>query len=367
MCAGLAIASCVKEANTVDSTLPERGHGKPRLEAPALFASIPADTPYLFGSFEALPLDYLAKFTPMVAPAFEKLEAQVRNEAPKDQKQRLALAFFDEVGGKLNVAGLESLGLSTKPRFALYGIGVLPMVMRVEINDGQRVLATIDRIFKRAGGSVPPATPIGNRSYWRFDVEAYSIIIAVNPKELVLAAGPRAPVTAALPLIVGTEKPAANLADGQPLRELMERNHYKPYALGFADSKELGVGLAKLLGVDVTSACAKQIETVAARMPSASFGNTELSAGRSEGELVVELAPDLAAELEAAKTEIPALGDVVSGNPIIAVAAGVDLGRAQVLGQQLGAALLRLGDACGSPALSAAATSLSSALSGTLP
>lgn len=367
ICAGLALAGCVKEASNVDRTVPDRAHRKPRLEAPALFAYVPADTPYLVGSFEAMPLDYLARWKPAMAPYFAKVESQVRNGPHDNQAQRLALAFFDELDGKWNVAGLESVGLSTKPRFAFYGLGVLPAVLRVEIGDGPRVLATIDRIVKRAGATLPPPTPLGDRHYWRVDVEAYSAVISINVKELVLAVGPRDRVTALLPVIVGTEKPAANLADGQPLRELMDRFSYKPYVLGVADSRQLGLGIAKFAGVDVTSACAKEIEYVASRAPSIWFGNTELSAARSTGEFVVELAPDLEAEIEAAKTEIPALSDLLSGTPIFAVAAGVDLGRAQVLGQELGAVLLRLGDACGSPSLSEAATTMSNKLSGHLP
>src|SRR5665647_3000204 len=51
------------------------------LSAPALLASVPADTPYLITAFEAIPLEYYAKLKQAIGPAMVRTVDQLRSLA----------------------------------------------------------------------------------------------------------------------------------------------------------------------------------------------------------------------------------------------------------------------------------------------
>jgi hypothetical protein len=102
-------------------------------------------------------------------------------------------------------------------------------------------------------------------------------------------------------------------------------------------------------------------------VPRLVFSYTELSATRSAGGMVVELAPEVAADLRALRVEIPGLGAALSGQPAIAFSLGLDLARAQKVAAAAAERVKQLGIACGLVPLASGAGSFQDAVASPLP
>jgi hypothetical protein len=350
----VALAACTKQGAGDATGLPadvklQAAQGGPSGPAvPALFASIPADTPYLMASVEPVSPGLWAKLEQAFKPVIDMVAAKSQEERGKN---KLFDAVLTEMAGKWTAAGLESLGLSAQPRFVMYGLGLQPFVARVAIKDGKTVRATFERIAARAGERLPPATIRGGRSYWQnTGKDGTSIVISIGDRELVAAVGKARDVEAKLDLILGLQKPARNMADGALIKQLMAGHGLGGQMIGFADTRQLASkALEAVSGLPgpPSPACTGEIDRLSAKLPRLVVGYSELSGSRIAGSFVVEMAPDLLAELRALKTELPGLGAVMSGHPIMAFAAALDLARAQELGVAAAANLRQLGAACG--------------------
>jgi hypothetical protein len=339
-----------------------------RLQAPALFAHIPADAPYVLASFEAVSLDYYAKVKRATAPALARSVAQLRALGADTGLERWLDAVTDELAGKWTARGLESLGLSARPRFALYGHGALPVVARLEIKDGKALLATIERIAHRAGAALPPLENRHGREFWRIELpDDAGAIVAIADDQLVAAFGPRHAIAAALPQILGAERPARSMADGAELKQVIARHRLGPVMVGFADSKRLAHALLALAEDTPPAACLAEIDRLAARVPRLAFGYAELTDKRFSGAAVLELAPPLVEELKALRTAVPGLGAALAGEPLFAMGGGLDLERGKAAGHAVAAVLRDLGRGCEAEDLIDAARELREGLAEGLP
>src|SRR5262249_36509105 len=137
-------------------------------------------------------------------------------------KNKMWDAVLSEMAGKWSEAGLESLGFSAQPRFAVYGLGLQPVVARVAIKDGKAVRATFERIAAKAGEPLSPPRTRGGRSYWQVaGKDGMGFVVSIADGELVAAIGKPRDIEAKLDLILGLQKPAKNMADGALVRQLM--------------------------------------------------------------------------------------------------------------------------------------------------
>ena len=312
---------------------------------PALFASIPADTPYLVASLEAAPPELWEKMKQSFKPMIDIVAAKWQEQRGKGA---VSAAVLSEMAGKWSDAGLESLGFSAQPRFAIYGLGLQPVVIRMAIKDGKAVRATIERIAAKAGAQLPPARTRGGRSYWQdTGRDGTGIVVSIDDRELIAAVGKPRDIEAKLDLILGLQKPARNMADGALVQQLMARHGFRGQLIGFADTRQLAGKAIEAVGATPSPACAGELDRLSAKLPRLVIGYSELSGSRIAGSLVVEMSPDLVAEMRALKTEVPGLGAAMSGHPIMAFAAGVNIIRAQQLGIAAAASLRQLGEACG--------------------
>ena len=158
------------------------------LVAPTLFEHIPVDTPYVFASFEPIPPEYWHHTFAQLGPAVQDVLRRVASD--NSGPSPAARALFSELGADLSAAGLERLGLSPSPRFAIYGLGPMPVV-RLEISDAARLTATIERIGARVGAGFERRAASG-RTYWVVDepmASDHRPLVAVF--ELAPAAGTR--------------------------------------------------------------------------------------------------------------------------------------------------------------------------------
>jgi hypothetical protein len=365
----LALAACKKEGELPPGFGP-RGPAVDvdKLQAPALFAHIPADTPYVLASFEAVSLDYYAKMKRAIGPALLRSVDQLRSLTQGSELERWIDAVTDELAGKLSAKGLASLGISAQPRFAIYGHGALPMVARIEIKDGKALLATIERIAQRAGAKLPPLENRHGREFWRIELPGDNgAIVAIADDQLVAAFGPRHTIAAVLPQILGVEKPSRNMAGGDELKRLIAKHRLGPLMIGFADSKRLASAVLALTEHTPPAACTAEIERLTAQVPRFVFGYTELTEKRFSGAAILELAQPLVEELKALRTEVPGLAAALDGDPMLAMGGGIDLARGKTAGKAMAAALRDLGQACEVQPLIRAARDLREGLSEPLP
>ncbi len=343
----------------------------PRPAPPALFASIPADTPYVIASFEAVPLDVLAMyrdaFGAVLRGALESDDdeddeddeddddedggggGEAEDPAGDDDFDRLVAALFAELDGKWTAAGMESLGFSATPRFAIYGLGLYPVV-RLEIRDGKRLLATIDRIARRAQLSLPQPETQGGRTFWQIVEGEHAVVIAITADQLVLAYASPAELEASLPLVLGTRHPARNMADGAALAGARAKHRLGGHAIALVDTRQLASRL--VTAAQPAPACTAAVDRLAARVPRL-VGGYAIGPVEHEVAMVLELAPDLLGELRALRVELPAVAEAAADRPLLMMAGGIDLPRAQTLAVSAAEAIGRVAAVCGAPSESA--------------
>ena len=206
-----------------------------KLAAPPLFAYIPADSPYVIASFEPLPASYWQRWQPMAQMVLSSIPTPPPSDDPP---VKFALALLRDLRADFSEGGIRKLfGIDSKSRFAIYGVGLLP-VFRMELADSKALLATIERLQAESGLALPTAT-IGGKSYWRFGDARGVVLAAVIDDQLVVSGGPTPMVDKILPLILGSEKPAASMADGGALKAVAARHGFAGFMIGVVDSANL--------------------------------------------------------------------------------------------------------------------------------
>src|ERR1043166_7488540 len=212
----VSLAGCKKggggdAAGLPADMLPRPAKGDPaKLVMPPLFASVPADTPYLIAGADALPPEFTARLERLAQPLIG-LAARGLDEARAESP--VVGAILSEMSGKWNAAGLASLGFSTDPRFAIYGLGLQPIGLRMTVKDHKAVQATIERIAAKAGKELPAMAVKDGRSYWQYDAGDDRVVISPADNQRILAVGKPADVDAKLGLILGSKRPAQSMAD----------------------------------------------------------------------------------------------------------------------------------------------------------
>jgi hypothetical protein len=175
------LAACSKEEEAATSA------GPGDVVRNSLLSYVPVATPYLGGNLAPTPNDiidsFLKRLEPVAATAHAQLEelkakSQANPEAV-DQASRLGLAVLQELDGKLNRAGLESLGLDLQGQHVFYGVGIFPTA-RVELGDAQALKATVQRVLDTAGITAPQKEFQGLQ-YWQVSAEPGPDEPAVSP------------------------------------------------------------------------------------------------------------------------------------------------------------------------------------------
>jgi len=347
----VSLGACKKEGGAGDTAdlpaemKPHPAQGDPsKLAMPAVMAHVPADTPYLLAGLDTIPPEFYAKLQQMLAPMADFVGDQWRTQR---SDSKLLASVLSELDGKWNQAGLESLGFSVQPRFALYGLGLAPMVIRMAVKDHKVVQATIERIAARAGEELPAMVSKDGHNYWQHTSDdGTSFVIALADNQAIFAIGKAAAVDAKLGLILGIDKPTHSMADGAQVKQLMARHGFGGQLIGFADTRQIASKALEAAGAAPSPACSAEIDRLSAKLPRLVFGYGELSPTKISGGMVVELSPDAVAALRSLKVEISGLATALSGHPLFVMAGGVDLAKAQQLGVAIAGNLKQLGAAC---------------------
>ncbi|MCW5809214.1 MAG: hypothetical protein KIT31_43070 [Deltaproteobacteria bacterium] len=292
-------------------------------------AWVPARSPIVVASLEPVPFDVVDVHADVIAPLFE-----VRREGG-DFTQLLAA-----LRAEWSREGIAALGLSPAPRFAFYLVDAVPVV-RIEVRDAARAERHIGELAERTRGR---RETLRGRTYWRYAApQAQERIVAVHDGQVVIAWGPRDQVEAAIVRILGAVRPSRAM----PVEELaaVRRGYRLGPIVGVVDVQRLLVARASRVTVPLLPECTDAIARVAARVPRI-VGTYELAAKRRSLSLVVETAPDLAAEVRAAQVAFPPLVAELAERRFFTLGAAADVPRAHALARAALAALDRVATAC---------------------
>src|SRR5262249_47731958 len=142
-----------------------------------------------------------------------------------------------------------------------------PAVMRIAVKDDKAVKATIERIAAKAGKDLPAIASKDGRSYWQVAKDGTTGVMALVDNQLILAIGKDADVPAKLGLILGSEKPAQNMADGALIKQLMARHGLGGPVIAFADTKQITSKALEASGAAPSPACTAEIGRLSAKAP----------------------------------------------------------------------------------------------------
>lgn len=334
-CTALVAISCSRQDDTAASA------------ANPLLGFVPSDTPYVFANLEPVPAEtvdaWLIRMEPFLVQAQAHL-AEFRVDLDSGHAEidesfaDVARAVMNELDGKLNRAGLESMGLSLESMHAIYGNGLFP-VARFGLKDAQALRDTIARIEAASGQSIPEYQ-FGGTSYWKIsdDEEAIAGYIAILSDHVAFSAAPTAAEAEFLPVLLGQDLPANSLADSGALAELNRDKGFLPYGSGYMNlaiaaeelldgSSRTAIYLSALGEYDATTidpSCAAEARLVTSYVPRMAVGTTELTPDSMGMAYHMDLKKPLAAELVDLVADVPTASD--SSQYLIAAALGLRVG-----------------------------------------
>lgn len=354
----LAITACGKDesANQAADTATNAAGN-------SLLALVPSDTPYLGGNLAPVPdalIDsYLTRFEPALVSLqadLSKARAELESNPDKlaeDTETRVVHALLQELDGKLNRAGLESLGFDLSAEHVIYGISAFP-VIRASLSDATALRATVQRVLDNAAIEAPQLEFQG-QSYWRIipdrhdsddhdfygdedsvepdsgddadvstdatepeDKADIAFYVAILPDHLALGVLPIAAENEVLPAFLALQKPADSVA-AKRLGEINQRFGYSAYGTGVLDLQKFADELLNPdslagqlmashghdLGTKVTDQCRSEISSIIAHTPYFYTGVKELSETAVASQVVVETDSTIAAELINLVADVP--------------------------------------------------------------
>lgn len=306
-------------------------------DAPLAF--VPADTPYVVANLDVLSdstrTALLAQADAQLPSQLAQMDSVADRLAAKDPDgARLLRALRAEFNGKTVEGFAKSAGLDLKGYTAFYGLGLAPVV-RFQLSDPAAFEGFIGRLETAYGKKFVVATE-GKQSYRKYvSTEAgVEVILATVDKQAVAALLPANPPQTLLREALGLDRPQKSMQDAGRLADLAKARGYKqwlvgeldlaralPLALGGkdalvesvrkahaqAESAKTGEPVANQL--QTSPACSTEAARVAARVPSISFGYTELDAKHQDGRVDIALADDISKAFAGLKVDLPGLGN----------------------------------------------------------
>jgi len=293
-----------------------------------LLAHVPADTAYVFADLEPIPEEitdaYVSRFQPVLdvmAKQVAKFQADYDAGNYEDNKIAvLATAMLEELGGSLNSNGLGNLGISMQAHHAFYAMGVFP-VIRVSLNDSEKLRAAIARIEAKMGFEMPVET-LNGTNYWRVSENGMpvGVYIAILDQQLAISLFPIAAEDKLLAAFLGQDMPSQSMASTNALAIMNSKKGYTGYGSGMLDLQKLADEflnpdsathsyLGPEMNFDIASldaVCVAEATAMIAKAPRMTAGTTSISANEIAFRYELEIENSLAAGLAALVTNTPA-------------------------------------------------------------
>jgi hypothetical protein len=318
--------------------------GKADRDHPLAFA--PAESAFLLANIDPVPeaaLDAWWKNAGQMMSLYDRLfdDALADIEAGGTDAAAVAVAkaLREELRGKFNRAGWESLGFTAAARSAVYGIGLVPVV-RMELGDPDAFRAFVGRVEARAGTKMPEAEAAGQK-FWTIsggDAKA-GLLLAIQGPHLLLTVAPAAPSEGLVKQLLGIERPAIDALSAGTLEAFNEERGWLPYGSGYLDSARIAAALTggfgpveqeflRALGIDPSSItstpqCKTEFGALAAAVPRVSFGYAALQPKVMDLRYLIETAPEHGKGLAGLAADVPGLDG--RGDGMLDFGFGLDL------------------------------------------
>ena len=305
-------------------------------DAPLAF--VPADTPYVVANLDIMDdgtrAALLAQADAQLPSNLAQLDAAADRLAAKDPDgARLLRALRAEFNGKSVETFAQGVGLDLKGYSALYGLGLAP-VLRFQLSDPKAFEGFIGRLEAAYGKKLDLANA-DKQSYRKyvFAASGTEMILAMVDKQAVAALLPANASPVLLRQALGLDRPQKNLQDDGRLATLAKAKGYQKWLVGELDltralplavgGKDPLFGAIQKAHAEAESAktgepvanqlqsspsCATDAARIAARVPTLSFGYTQLDAKHQNVRFDVALAADISKAFTSLKVELPGLG-----------------------------------------------------------
>jgi len=292
---------------------------------------VPADTPYIFGTLEPAPDDFMDKMEPkidqllaaqrtMLKAAMATATAEEAGEEQDPKFDARTAAVVEELLTLLSLDGLRGAGMTRDSTALFYGHGLLP-VLRVSLTDDALLDGAISRI-ETSAGQLLPVGEIRGKQYRYFDADRIRVILATIDDQMILTVIPTNFEESQLVTLLGLTLPEENIAQTGALEEIASEYGYLPAYVGFVSTERLiatfidepeglNANLLSLIEYDagmLDDVCKEEVRSLAAVMPRIVSGYEEVSVERVTSSMVVELREDIAAGLATIPAAVPGLG-----------------------------------------------------------
>lgn len=282
---------------------------------------VPADTAFVFANVESMPKDVtkawmeqFASVSGIYAMQARMLEKELAKAGPDAKGLNWSRALFAELKDRNAEQVMTELGLDLQMRYALYAVGARP-VMRLELADAAKTRAFIARVEQQAGEKVPTAK-VDALEYWNFVAEDGKgrAVAAIDGSQLVLAFLPGDSDDAALRDVLGLNKPKQSIAAAGTLAQINREFGYTPYSSGYVDTRRLLALIddAKPAAdapeaAELKAACEQDYDAIAKAVPRFVFGYTRFEPKSMQANMLLELRPDIAKDLQPLPAPMPGL------------------------------------------------------------
>ncbi len=298
---------------------------------------IPADSPVVFASHRRFPRQAIDKWAELGGAFADIMRKELQQKIDSGEIPADDVPAAKEFLGALSREGLERLGFSLEPHFALYMIGA-SLAFRLELADGNKLRDMIKRMPEPKEGKVVEKK-LGEVSYWEISEDEVTIAISIAQRELVVGIMPRAAADSVLAILLGSKPPSESLASSGKLKSVIGKYGLQGYATGYLDI----AGIAEIVtgggsplmkstlaaaGAELppmSDVCRQELREMAAVAPRLIFGYAELSNRRAVGLSVLEMRSDIARGLGKLPSELPDLNELTNGRPLFSVGLGIDL------------------------------------------
>ena len=320
----LSLAACSKDtAETDASTALTSSDG--------ILKYVPAETPYVLAMPTAMPADVLDKmesqtdmmlqmYPALIEGILASMIATKEAEGGDTGDLEDAMPLVRELGNILSVEGLRAAGIDRDSRFAIYGVGVIPVV-RTTLSDGKLLEAAIAKLEESATKKMSVAI-IDDHEYRFAGNEQGRVIVAIIDNDLIITAVPAELPDVDLKAVLGLSLPDINIAEAMTLKNVADKYDFEDVLVGYIDIRKFASvfiddqsGLnAQLLSMleyentQLSDACKADLRSIAGVMPRIVVGYTDISTGQMSSKAVFELREDLAAGVSTLTGPVPGLG-----------------------------------------------------------
>jgi hypothetical protein len=282
---------------------------------------VPADTAFVFANLEPMPaevtrawMEQFASVSGLYAMQAKMLEKELEKQGPDAKGLNWTRALAAETKGRTPEQMMTELGIDLRMRYAVYAVGVRP-VIRFELADAAKTRAFVARLEEKAAEKVPSAK-IDALEYWNFvnDTDGARLVAAIDGSQLVFALLPPGSDDAALRDVLGLNKPKQSILAAGTLAKLNQEFGYTPYSSGFVDTRKVialiddaepAADAPEAAALKAT--CEQDYDAIARAMPRFVFGYTRFEPKSMEANMLLELRPDIAKDLQPLAAPMPGL------------------------------------------------------------